>query len=87
MILFLLPHITAEIPKIKPMVIAIWCGNEKPKNLNDYLLKFVNELNHVLSNGITINGYQLTVNFHCFVCDTPARAFLKGKIIFYLLLA
>ncbi|XP_053699460.1 uncharacterized protein LOC128746436 [Sabethes cyaneus] len=28
--------------------------------------------------GITINGYKLTITIRCFICDTPARSFIKG---------
>lgn len=70
-----------EMPEIQPMIIAIWCGIEKPKNLNEFLRPFVTELNEILRNGININGYSLTVSVHCFVCDTPARAFIKGNLM------
>lgn len=68
-----------EIPKVQPMIVAIWCGCEKPKSLNEYLREFVTELNDVIINGIMLNGHRLTVKIHCFICDTPARAFLKGE--------
>lgn len=64
--------------EIQPMIIAIWCGFSKPKELNEFLRPFVTELNEILRNGIIINGYSLTVTCHCFVCDTPARSFIKG---------
>lgn len=66
------------MPQIEPMVIAIWCGTGKPTVLNDYLNPFVNELNEILQNRIFINNYQIKVSFRCFICDTPARAFIKG---------
>lgn len=66
------------MPNIQPMIVAIWCGFQKPSSLNEFLGPFVTELNEILLNGISINGYKVTVSFHCCVCDTPARAFLKG---------
>lgn len=68
------------------MIVAIWCGHEKPKSLNDFLRQFVNELNEILTDGIILNGYKLTVAVQCFICDTPARAFLKGVFTFYFIL-
>lgn len=59
------------------MVISIWCGQGKP-DLHAFLNPFVSELNHILSNGIKINNYELKVSILGFVCDSPARAFLKG---------
>lgn len=70
------------MPDIQPMVIAIWCGLQKPSNLNEFLDPFVKELNEILLNGNVINGHHVTVTFHCCVCDTPARAFIKGKYEF-----
>lgn len=70
--------IIPEMSQIEPIVIAIWCGNGKPTVLNDFLDPFVNELNEILENGILINNYQITVSIRCFICDTPARAYIKG---------
>lgn len=68
----------SEHPHIKPITIAVWCGDSKPSVLNDYLNRFVVELNELLTDGIVINDQQMTIRIRCFVCDTPARAFLKG---------
>lgn len=68
-----------ELPDINPMVIAIWCGNSKPTVLNEYLNPFVHELNEILRNGICIDDYQINVIVRCFICDTPARSFIKGS--------
>lgn len=64
---------------IQPMVIAIWSGLSKPNDVNEYLRRFVNELNEILEHGISINNKQIVVSLRCFVCDTPARSFLKGS--------
>ena len=61
----------------EPFVIAVYCGKEKPRSNKLYLEKFVNELNSLLSDGIHIDGKNFTVNVMCFICDRPARAFLK----------
>lgn len=68
------------MPHVQPITIAIWCGNNKPFNLNAYLKQFVEELKEIVLNGIKINEYHLTVRIRCFVADTPARAFLKAVI-------
>lgn len=67
------------MPQVEPIVIAIWCGHTKPSPLNDYLDPFVDEINEILQNHIIINGYGLTVRIRCFICDTPARAYIKGS--------
>lgn len=66
---------------IKPIVIAIWCGRGKPDNVNSYLNQFVVELNELLKNGLEINGYKIRVVIRSFICDAPARAFIKGIIL------
>lgn len=60
------------------MVISVWCGPGKPTDLNEYLGPFVNELKEALMNGIRVNMHIITVICHCFICDSPARAFIKG---------
>lgn len=69
------------MPQIEPMIVAIWCGNSKPTILNDYLGPFVNELNEILQNSIFINGFKITVKVRCFICDTPARSYIKGEFL------
>lgn len=63
------------------MITAVWCGTTKLTNLSEYLGQFVGELKFLLSEPISINSYQITVKLRCFVCDTPARAFMKGMRI------
>lgn len=70
----------SDFPDIEPFAIAIWCGQQKPKNLNAYLGPFVTELINLIRNGMEINGFHININLRCIVCDTPARCFVKGKI-------
>lgn len=67
---------------IKPIVLAIWCGNGKPNNLNEYLEKFVAEMNIILKTGVVINGYRIDIKRIVFTTDSPARSYLKGTIQF-----
>lgn len=60
------------------MVISVWCGEGKPTEVNEFLSPFVNELNELLRYGVRINEYTITVFCLCFICDSPARAFIKG---------
>ena len=61
----------------KPFPIAIYCGNSKPGNVDEFLNDFVEELNELQANGIIISDQRFNVRTHCFICDMPARAFLK----------
>lgn len=63
---------------LKPIVVAIWCGDGKPKDLNEFLNPFVDEMNEILNFGIIINGYRIHIESIKFLADSPARSFLKG---------
>ncbi len=53
---------------------------EKTKtNLSEFLEKFVEDLSEGIKNGIKIRDRLITVKIRSFVCDSPARAFIKGK--------
>lgn len=68
-----------ELPEMKPMVIGIYCGKGKPSDLSAYLEPFVQEAKIIFSGGLIINGKTINVKLRCFICDSPARAFIKGK--------
>lgn len=59
------------------MVIGIWHGQSKPI-LNEYIEQLVAELHIILEAGISINGHHVDIRFGAVICDTPARALLKG---------
>lgn len=69
----------AELPKIPPMVVAIWYGDSKPI-LNEYIQSFVTEMSSLLETGTTVNGYHINIRFGLVICDTPARSLLKGSV-------
>lgn len=73
---------TTDMPNIQPMIIGIWCGEGKPKPINEYFLAFVNEVNQLIETGITVNGWHINIGVRCFICDSPARALIKGKYSF-----
>ena len=45
----------------KPFVIAVWCGNGKPSNIELYLKRFVEEINYLLEKGIQIEEKHFTI--------------------------
>lgn len=71
------------LPQISPMPIGIFCGKSKSADIDSFLSPFVDEMKVIMSDGIIINSHKITVNLRCFVCDSPARAFVKGKRISY----
>ena len=71
--------VLALISSISPKVvfpIAITCGNKKPQNLQ-FLDETINEINSVLTHGITIENRSFRVFLSCIVCDAPARSMVK----------
>lgn len=60
-----------------PFVTAIYCGNGKPSDINKYLEKFVEEINHLQEHGILVNSRLFRIHIKAFICDRPARSFLK----------
>lgn len=66
-----------DFPKIRPIVVGIWSGEGKPV-LNEYLEPFVNELLELIENGLSVNGHNFELNIRAFICDSPARAYIKG---------
>ncbi|XP_063971900.1 uncharacterized protein LOC135159792 [Diachasmimorpha longicaudata] len=63
-----------DIYKVFP--IAIYNGVGKPHNIHRYLERFVTEINEILQ-GIVIENKRFNVFLKAFVCDRPARSFMK----------
>ncbi|XP_043463669.1 uncharacterized protein LOC122499400 [Leptopilina heterotoma] len=61
----------------KPFPVQIYAGNSKP-NVDAYFDEFIAEINKLQKNSILIANQRFNVKIHCFICDTPARAFIKG---------
>lgn len=66
-----------EFPAIKPMCIGMFYGNSKPLKVEEYLQPFVDEIQPILQEGLVVNGHHLEVNMRAFICDSPARSFIK----------
>lgn len=73
----------AEMPQIPPMVIGIYCGKAKTSDIDSFFTPFVDEMREIMANGLQINSHKINVKLRCFVCDSPARAFVKGMRVVY----
>lgn len=71
------------MPQIRPMIIGLFYGKSKPKLVTEFLEPFVDETISILGSGLLINGNHLTVAVRAFICDSPARAFIKGFYKFF----
>ena len=62
-------------------IIVMFHGSTKPTSLNDYLADFICEAKKLIENGVYHpNGITYPFEIKCFICDCPARAFLKCVI-------
>lgn len=61
----------------EPFFVGIFHRYSKPKNVNEYLERFVTELNDLLATGIVIDDKQIWIKCRCFLCDAPAKSFIK----------
>lgn len=64
---------------IPTMVVAIYSGIGKPPSCEQYLRSFVTELLELISSELIINNKATKVSVNSFICDTPARAYIKCK--------
>lgn len=69
--------VVKNFPDITPFAISIFCGIAKPKPLDRFLNDFIVELNKLLIHGFRSGNSQFFIEIHSFICDAPARAFLK----------
>lgn len=84
-----------EKQEIPPFVVGIYAGEGKPSELTAYLQYFVTEMKELLKNHLKVMSRDGTevlckVKIRAFICDSPARAMLKGtssllKILLFLL--
>jgi hypothetical protein len=63
--------------EITPMIVAIWYGDNKPPSVSQYMQEFMVELDTLIREGLVIHGKRYHVSLMCFICDAPARSFLK----------
>ncbi|CAN7988820.1 unnamed protein product [Ixodes hexagonus] len=61
---------------VAPFLVGAFAGHSKPASSNDFLVTFVEELQALLSQGVTVNGSLVQVKVRSIICDAPARAFI-----------
>lgn len=71
-----------NLPHINPIIIGIFHGRQKPTKIEEFLSPFVDEITPILKSGISIKEHKLNVKIRAIICDSPARAFIKGMRIF-----
>jgi hypothetical protein len=61
----------------EPFLVALFHGSSKPSPLEDYLEDLLKEIKTVTQTGLIVDGKHFTVNIQMFICDAPARSYLK----------
>ncbi|CAL8082347.1 unnamed protein product [Calicophoron daubneyi] len=67
---------------ISPFLVGLYSGTKKPDDVNSYLRPFVEKLLQLLERGVNIghSNTRAKICISSFVCDSPARAFIKRKM-------
>lgn len=65
-----------NVPISKPFVVGIFLGNAKPGNISEYLGDFIKDVKELLQNPV-IDDKIYKILIHAFICDAPARSYLK----------
>lgn len=63
-----------------PFIIAVYRGTSDPTNVTEYLSKYCNELQELSANGFTYDNRVYDVEIRYYICDAPARSFLKCTV-------
>ena len=58
-------------------IVALYQGDKKPNDVNEFLREFLQEFELLHANGLEFNGKHFAITLKCWVCDAPARSFLK----------
>lgn len=57
--------------------VGIFCGNSKPVPLSYFLENFIDECIFLTREGFIFQGKKFSFEIHSFICDAPAKAFIK----------
>lgn len=63
--------------KSKPFVVGIFCGTSKPVPLELFLEDFIKEMLELMNVGFEFNKKYYKIKIHSFICDAPAKAYIK----------
>ena len=58
-------------------LIGLWQGESKPSNVNEFLREFIEEAKKLSDEGFTFRGKRIRFQIVLYICDAPARSFLK----------
>lgn len=68
-----------RVGRCTPFVVALKYGEKKPDNVGDYLKYFIEKYQQLCQPGLNYQGNRYNIRIQCWVCEAPARSFLKGS--------
>jgi len=60
-----------------PFIVALYYGRGKPESVEEFLRDFLEEYENLKEHSLQYSGTTVTVSIKAFICDAPARSFLK----------
>ncbi|XP_046386969.1 uncharacterized protein LOC124156450 isoform X1 [Ischnura elegans] len=66
-----------DFPTVTPFIVGIFHGNQKPLSCSEYFEEYVREMVRLGREGVVYNGLRLEIKVTGYICDAPARAFVK----------
>jgi hypothetical protein len=63
--------------KSSPFVISLFCGEGKPTDTEDFFEDFIGDANDLIASGFKYWNRHFQCIISAFVCDAPARSFVK----------
>lgn len=72
--------ILARSPNVRneePFVVRVFCGTGKPKPVSEFLSDFIAEVVELRESGVEFTGITYKCDIRFFLCDAPARAYMK----------
>lgn len=68
---------SSEEVSTDPFAVGIFFGESKPTDVNEFLEDFCDDYLKLKETGIEIQNRHFAVSISCFICDAPARAYVK----------
>ena len=69
--------IICKFANYPPFIGSLFCGSRKTDNSEEFLRDFLHEFDVLRETGFQNGNNVFLFNLHAFVCDAPARQFLK----------
>ncbi|EZA51851.1 hypothetical protein X777_09617 [Ooceraea biroi] len=73
----ILCKINQSLCKLDPFIVAVYCGQSKPPDVNEYLKNFIQEYKNLCNVCLLIDSKLYSVSISGIICTAPARSFVK----------